>query len=424
MAASTEKKFDLVVFGASGFTGQFVVEEVARVTEDPNFKWAVAGRSESKMTAVLKQAELRTGKSLDGIEVLIADVTDEDSMAALCKQTKLLLNCVGPYRFWGEQTVKACVENGAHHIDISGEPQFLEKMQLKYHDKAKENNVYVVGSCGFDSIPADMGVEFMRQKFPGEVNTVENYLTFHTGSKGMVIHYATWQSAIHGFADQDKLKEIRKVLNTQPLPKLKPRLQRRGMAFFSPDVNKWCVPFLGADASVVRRSQKFHYEKETQRPIQFGAYVTVAGLLSLISLFVFGSIFGMLAKFKFGRTLLEKYPKLFTLGLVSHEGPSREQMEDVSFSMTFYGEGFSKKGENTEKHDMKMVTKVTGPEPGYVTTPIAMVQAAKILLSEQSLLPNSGGVYSPGAAYAKTTLIEKLVEHGIKFTVVSEATQK
>ncbi|XP_077998254.1 saccharopine dehydrogenase-like oxidoreductase [Glandiceps talaboti] len=425
MAAPLERKFDVVVFGATGFTGQFVVEELARVTEkEKDLKWAVAGRNKSKLDGILQQAQKETGKQLDNVEVIIADVNDGDSMAKLCQQAKLVMNCVGPYRFWGEQVVKACVENGAHHLDISGEPQFLENMQLKYHSLAKENNVYVVGSCGFDSIPADMGVLFLKEKFPGVLTTAESFLTFHSGPKGTNIHYATWQSAIHGFADQGNLRKIRKQLNPQPLPRLEPKLPKRGALFFNPDVGKYCLPFLGADASVVRRTQRFQYENEEKRPLQFGAYFTVASLLYLIPMMVVGLMFGVLAKFKFGRTLLEKFPKLFSVGMVTHEGPTREQMATTSFTMTFFGEGFSKKDENMTTNDMKMVTKVAGPEPGYVATPIAIVQAGLTLLSEQEALPDSGGVYSPGAAFANTKLIENLDKHGMKFTVVSEAKTK
>ncbi|MEQ2158525.1 hypothetical protein GOODEAATRI_013260 [Goodea atripinnis] len=170
---SSNRPYHLVIFGASGFTGQFVVEEVARtVSEGPNgnLKWAVAGRSKQKLEKVLEQAagvlskpELRTE-----VDVIVADVGEPDSLAAMCKQAVIVLNCVGPYRFFGEQVVRACVENGAHHIDISGEPQFLEGTQLNYSSQAAEKAVFIIGSCGFDSIPADMGVLYTRDQFRGE----------------------------------------------------------------------------------------------------------------------------------------------------------------------------------------------------------------------------------------------------------------
>ncbi|XP_002732534.1 saccharopine dehydrogenase-like oxidoreductase [Saccoglossus kowalevskii] len=422
MAAPVERKFDVVIFGASGFTGQFVVEELARVAdEERDIKWAIAGRSKGKLNDVLKQAESVTGYSLSNIDVIIADVADEESLESMCKQTKLVLNCVGPYRFWGEQVVKSCVENGCHHIDISGEPQFLETMQLKYDSKARENSVFVIGTCGFDSVPADIGTNFIQQQFPGELNSVESYVTFNNGPKGGGLHYGTWLSAIHGLGDQQNLRKIRKQINPEPMPKMKPTLQRRGAVFHSSDMNKWCIPFLGADAAVVRRTQRYQHEKRNKRPIQYGAYLALPNIFALIGLMLFGLIFIIMTKFRLGMYLLAKYPRLFSAGMCSHEGPSREQMKGSSFSMTFFGQGFNKDSSNKDQNDMKMVTKVTGPEPGYITTPIAMVQCAVTVLKEPQSLPQCGGVFTPGTMFMDTKIIERLNNHGIKFTVVGDA---
>ena len=94
----------------------------------------------------------------------------------MARSSVVVLNCVGPYRFYGEQVVSACVKEGAHHLDISGEPQYLERMQLKFHDEAREKGVYVVGACGFDSIPSDLGQMFLTKKMEGDVNDIEVYL--------------------------------------------------------------------------------------------------------------------------------------------------------------------------------------------------------------------------------------------------------
>ncbi|XP_029442196.1 saccharopine dehydrogenase-like oxidoreductase, partial [Rhinatrema bivittatum] len=96
------------------------------------------------------------------IDIIICDVGDPSSLDAMCKQTTAVLSCVGPYRFYGEPVVKACVENGTHCIDISGEPKYLEGMYFKYNSQAADKGVYIIGSCGFDSVPADLGVLFTR----------------------------------------------------------------------------------------------------------------------------------------------------------------------------------------------------------------------------------------------------------------------
>ena len=138
-----DKRFNLVVFGATGFTGQYVAEEVARIAGEENITWAVAGRNEKKLKVILQNVEKNTGiKSLtiactlnflyswflkgisvDNVGIVIANVDDQDSLNEMAKVSGVVLNCVGPYRFYGEAVVKACVENGASHVDISGEPQ-------------------------------------------------------------------------------------------------------------------------------------------------------------------------------------------------------------------------------------------------------------------------------------------------------------
>ncbi|CAH1262532.1 SCCPDH [Branchiostoma lanceolatum] len=174
---ATSKKYDVVVFGASGFTGQYVVEELGRVTseEERGLTWAVAGRSEDKLNKVLEKASATIGVDLkDVVDVLVADVEKEETLNDMAAQAQLVLNCVGPYRFFGEPVVKACVKNKAHHIDISGEPQYLESMQFKYDEEAKKKGVYIVQCCGFDSVPADLGVLYTVKNFPGKTGTTDN----------------------------------------------------------------------------------------------------------------------------------------------------------------------------------------------------------------------------------------------------------
>ncbi|KAK2854207.1 hypothetical protein Q5P01_006868 [Channa striata] len=421
---SSSRPYHLVIFGASGFTGQFVVEEVARTaSEGPkgNLKWAVAGRSKSKLEKVVEQAagalskpELRTE-----VDIIVADVEEPDSLAAMCKQAVIVLNCVGPYRFYGEPVVKACVENGAHHIDISGEPQFLESMQLNYSSQAAEKGVYIIGSCGFDSIPADMGVLYTRDQFKGTLTAVESFLTVSAGPDGGCIHEGTWQSAIYGFADSQKLQSLRRQFNHKPLPTVGSKIKRRGALFYSNEIQQYTVPFMGSDPSVVKRTQRFLTEEHGATPVQYGAYAGVGGIGSVIKLMFAGMMFWFLVKFSFGRNLLIKHPEFFSFGLFSKAGPTRKQMEGASFQFALYGEGYTDGEDPSQgKPSGKIRTLVQGPEPGYVATPIAMVQAALTILNESTALPKKGGVYTPGAVFAKTTLVDRLNKHGIQFSVI------
>uniref|UniRef100_A0AAZ3PQK5 Saccharopine dehydrogenase-like oxidoreductase n=1 Tax=Oncorhynchus tshawytscha TaxID=74940 RepID=A0AAZ3PQK5_ONCTS len=402
---SSSRPYHIVIFGASGFTGQFVVEEVARtVSEGPNgtLKWAVAGRSRQKLDKVLEQAAGTLGKPelRTAVEVIVADVGEPDSLAAMCKQAVIVLDCVGPYRFWGEPVVKACVENGAHCIDICGEPQFLESMQLNYDSQAADKGVYIVGACGFDSIPADMGVLYTRDQFKGTLTALESFLTVSTGPEGGSINDGTWKSAIYGFADSGKLRSLRKKFGHKPLPVVGSKIKRRSALFYSNEVQQYAVPFMGADPSVVKRSQRFLLEEHQETPVQYGAYAGVGGVANIVKMLFAGMMFWFLVKFSFGQDLLIK-------------------MEGSSFKFAFYGEGYTEGQDPSQgRPNAKIRTLVQGPEAGYVATPIAMVQAAITILNEPTALPKKGGVYTPGATFAKTKLVERLNKHGIQFSVI------
>ncbi|XP_017494514.1 PREDICTED: saccharopine dehydrogenase-like oxidoreductase [Rhagoletis zephyria] len=183
---SSEREFDLVIFGATGFTGFFVVRELClSIAEKPdeysNLKWAVAGRNDKKLSEVLAKVGAELSKDLSSVVKIEADVTDAKSLAAMASRTKLVINCVGPYRFYGRQVVEACLNEGTHHIDISGEPQYIESIQVEFNAKAKEKDILVVSTCGWDSIPCDLGVDFLKRKFDGKLHHVETFMATRPG---------------------------------------------------------------------------------------------------------------------------------------------------------------------------------------------------------------------------------------------------
>lgn len=193
-----EKTFDLTIFGATGFTGKFILTEVLKTADRafPNapLRVAIAGRSRERLEALV--ASLPTGSKIQPT-ILIADVKDEASMRAMCRASKTLIAAAGPFRFLGEAAVTACVEEKCHYVDITGEPEFFEGMALKYHNKAKENQVAIVHVCGFDSIPADMGVLFTKQQMEKNhtlPSSIEMFFKIHTGNSGFAGHYATYES--------------------------------------------------------------------------------------------------------------------------------------------------------------------------------------------------------------------------------------
>jgi len=300
-------------------------------------------------------------------------------------------------------------------------------MQGKYFDEAKKNNVYVVGSCGFDSIPCDIGVEFLRKKFDGDMDSVETYVKAQR-KPGSTVNFGTWQSAVYGLAHADELKPLRKELKekvfTKSLPKPNYPLMKRPILFKSDVAKGWCIPFIGSDRSVVLRTQMYNFQFKNEKALQMQAYMKVGSLLyGIVTLFM-GAIFMMMTKFVMGRYLLEKFPEIFSLGVFSRTPPTRDQSEDGYFKMSFVCEGWSEKlVDPTDKHtnppNKTLKAVLSGPDPGYITTAICLVSSALVILKEKEKLPEGGGVFTPAAAFSDTSLVEKLDARGIKIEIVS-----
>ncbi|GFY42239.1 saccharopine dehydrogenase-like oxidoreductase [Trichonephila inaurata madagascariensis] len=421
----SERKYDLVVFGASGVTGKYVIEELAVFHNE--IRWCVAGRNPEKLRNALREASDYIGKDLSNIAIIEADVSNEESLTTMCRSATVLLNCVGPYRFSGEKIVEYCVKNKTHCVDVSGEPQFLETVQLKYFHEAKEQGVYIVGSCGFDSIPCDLGVEILRKKFDGDMNSVETFLSAKQ-PPGSTVNFGTWQSAIYGLAHADELKPLRKALKekvfSKSFPKPEYKLKARSMLFNSKETEGWCIPFIGSDRSVILRTQMYNFQFKNERPVQIQTYMKPHSFFTALATLVMGAIFMMMTKFALGRDLLEKFPEIFSLGVFSRTPPKKEQASSGSFEVRFKAVGWSEKlSDPTDKHTEppnKTVTGVlTGPDPAYISTAVCIVNSALVILSEKDKLPLSGGVFTPAAAFSNTSLPEKLESRGIKFRISS-----
>ncbi|GAB0099967.1 saccharopine dehydrogenase-like oxidoreductase [Sergentomyia squamirostris] len=417
-------RLDVVIFGATGFTGRCAVERGFDFLT--KLKWGIAGRNQGKLDSLKTEIGSKLSKDLSEIPVILADVADEASLKKMAEQAKVVVNCCGPYRHFGEAVVKACIASGAHHVDVSGEPQYMERMQLEYDEAAREAGVYIVSACGFDSIPADLGTIFHEKQFDGVVNSVETYLVTKAKGPGASVHYGTWESAIYGLAHANELRSLRTKLFKERLPSMKPSLKNRSIIHRAPIVrNAVCLPFLGSDRSVVMRSQRFLFETQKKRPVQVRTYMSVGTYFNALLFILGGAIFSLLVRFSLGRQLLLAYPTLFSFGFASHEGPSDEKRKSMQFNMYFQGQGWSEalvEGEDQYKDPptKKLLTKVSGTDFGYGNTAGALLLCATTILNEHTKMPGKGGVLAPGAAFGNTSLIDELIKHKVfNFEVVS-----
>ncbi|KAH0468527.1 hypothetical protein IEQ34_003560 [Dendrobium chrysotoxum] len=210
--SSPTEDFDLVIFGASGFTGRYVIREALKFLSTPTcpFKTlALAGRNPSKISESLAWAA--SPCSPPPIPIFYADVSDSSSLLTLFQRTRLVLNCVGPFRLYGDPVVAACVEAGTDYLDICGEPEFMERTEVEYHERAKMTGALVISACGFDSIPAEMGFIFHSRQWesPAAANRVEAYVVLES-ERNIVGNIGTYMSAVLGVANASSLQELRR----------------------------------------------------------------------------------------------------------------------------------------------------------------------------------------------------------------------
>jgi short subunit dehydrogenase-like uncharacterized protein len=472
------RRYDLILFGATGFTGAYCAEYIAKRTRGVNV--ALAGRSEVRLREL--KAKLFTGADEGRCGILVADVANHDSLVAAFSQGAVVLSAVGPYRFLGEAVVRACVAAGADYVDVCGEPEAIEARILDYGDAAAERGVTLVFSAGFDSIPADMGVLYAERQWkrvhgepdakpqPPVLSTVQSILSLNTGKEGTVGHYGTWESLIHSLSNVNVLAAIRSKLRRKqdaqiieatkgataaaeapdaPAGSKGARSSRRDLVprFGSPLPSPWMywsplfgyvLRFPGADASVVRQSQIQRTITEARRfgrvrsifP-HYSATFRVRSSISLAMVVLFGLMLRLFTKFSWTRALLLRFPRLFSFGAFSHDGPTEKQVRDTSFEMTFLSKGFRPEevaaaaaaAADAAKEKPKAVTlqtHVRGPEPGYAATSIMACTTALFLRQErakkESQVPS--GAFTPAGAFCEVAddLISKLHSEGITFT--------
>ncbi|XP_011859005.1 PREDICTED: saccharopine dehydrogenase-like oxidoreductase, partial [Vollenhovia emeryi] len=365
---------------------------------------------------------------LENVPIFLADVKDEESLRKITKQARVLINCCGPYTLYGEPVVKACIATRTHYVDVSGEEYFMMEMQLKYNEAAKEAGIYVVSSCGFECLLSDLGILFTQEKFGGEVNDVDIYMKTwltNTDNKGPYLNCGSWESMIYIVAYANKLPTLRNKLYPTKLPKFTPKLKSRGLVHRSDVSEGWSVPLrYSSDGPLALRTQRFLYDKYKQRPVQVQLYATFTSLYNLVKFFLMGIIFWLMTRTGYSRELLLKHPSLFTLGYITHEQPHPEAWKSMQFSVTIKARGWTEElTEPTDKHtnppNKTVITKVSGVSPAYEATSIIAILSAITILNETDKMPDNGGVLTPGAAFGKTSLIEQMNKHNIKFEVIS-----
>lgn len=385
------RKYDVVLFGATGFTGRLTAEYLARNGGD-TLRWALAGRSRDKLEQ-LRADLIKLNAGCSDVDLLQADVDDPASLDALAKSARVVITTVGPYIVHGEPLVAACAAAGTDYVDLTGEPEFVDRMWLKYHDTARNNGARIVHCCGFDSLPADLGCWFTVQQMPEDVPLrVQAFVRVGGTFSGGTLHSALL--AMSRLGESNKAKRERRAREGWPVDRRVGSLHH-GVRYVR-EVGGWAIPAPLIDPQVVQRSaaalDRYGPDFRYGHYLQVKKVSTVAQLLGGTAAVLLG------AQFKATRERLMRVR-------ASGEGPSEAQRAKGWFKVQFIAEG----GGVTKRCE------VAGGDPGYTETAKMLAESGLCLAFDK--LPRTAGCVTPVHAMGNA-LIERLQRRGIRFRVV------
>ena len=391
-----DKKYEIIVYGATGFTGQICCKYLRDNYTD--LVWAMAGRNGDKLE------EIKSNLNLD-CDVVVADGADIEALRLLAGQTKVVLSTAGPYARYGSLLVQACVESGTHYTDITGENHWVRGLIDKHHSEAASKGVRIIPSCGYDSIPSDLGAFFTISQFNKPVSRVDVYHEAQGGASGGTIETI--------FTMDGLSKEMRDpfVLNPQETVSEEQRQKSKdGFVVEQVDgIDGWSGIGMMAVANtrVVRRSAALmeQNQKSYGNNFTFGEH----GLFStkrMARLASYGSILAFLVIGTPLKYLVRRWLKK------PGQGPSQETQDKGWFRATFVA--------HTEDNERKICSMYGSGDPGYKST-AKMVCESAIALARSNDLPGGseyGGVLTSAVGLGDV-LIERLKNAEIEFKVIS-----
>jgi len=383
--------FDIVVYGASGFTGRLVAEYIQAEYAGTGLKWAMAGRNAEKLQTVA--GEMGIGGN---VAILTANSDNPESLAAMAARTKAVITTVGPYQLYGEPLLKACVEAGTDYVDLCGEPAWMKDMIERYDAAAKKSGARIVLSCGFDSIPFDLGVYHLQK----------HAIDTHGGPCQRVRCRVRGMKGTFSGGTAASFMETMKRAQTQPeiLDWLKdpftlspekgadqPLIHK---PFEEADLGSWATPFIMASINTknVHRSNAL-LDYMYGRDFQYGEMVLTGQGEQGEKLAK-----GMAKASPFG----DNPPK-------PGEGPSKTERENGSYDVMFVADA---------ANGTRLITSVKGDkDPGYGSTSKMITEAAMTLIRD---VKGSGGVMTPAPAMAEPLIKRLQARAGLTFAIEAE----
>ncbi len=388
-----KREFDVIIQGATGFTGTLVAEYLLRqYGASGDLRWALAGRSEQK----LREVRQKLGAAANDLELIVADSFDKAALRSLTARTRVVLTTVGPYALYGSDLVEACVDAGTHYCDLAGEVQWIRKMIDTHQQRAKETGAKIVNCCGFDSVPMDIGVWFLQEaaheKFGSYCKSISMLVKATKGSASG----GTLASIMNLIKESREDRGIARIL-VHPYS-LNPEGEREGpdrrdqqKVVYRDDANSWTAPFVmaGVNTKVVRRShalsgypygRDFRYDESVMTGRGFSGWLKGAIMVVGLGALVF------FASFTPTRKLLQR----FVLSKPG-DGPDRELQQQGFFNLMQIG---------VLQDGTVLRSRITGDQdPGYGSTSKMLGECAVCLAKDD--LDAGGGVWTPAAVMAR-----------------------
>lgn len=393
---SADRTYDIVLFGATGFTGRLTAAYLAEHAPE-GCRWALAGRNRAKLEEVRRElvAAHPDTAGLGDIALLHADVEDAASLADVAAATRVVITTVGPYLSYGEPLVAACAEAGTDYVDLTGEPEFVDLMYLAHHDRAVETGARIVHACGFDSIPHDLGARYTVLQLPeGEPTTVRGVVR-----AGGTFSGGTFHSAMTAMSRGAQMRAaMRRRREAEPRPTGRRSRAVAGKPHRDRVLGWNLLPLPTIDPFVVARSgaalerygpdfRYSHYAGVKTLRYAVGGAVGVGAML----------VSAQVPPLR--RLLLAKVPQ--------GSGPSEERRAKSWFTVDFVGEAAGQ----------RVHTRVSGGDPGYSETAKMLAESALCLAFDDN--PPSAGQVTTAVAMGEH-LTQRLIDAGIRFEVVTD----
>ncbi|MCX4528979.1 MULTISPECIES: trans-acting enoyl reductase family protein [unclassified Streptomyces] len=385
-----ERAYDVVLFGATGFVGALTAEYLA-AHAPADCRWALAGRDLGKLERLREHLTALDPACAD-LPLLRADARDTEAVRELAASTRVLATTVGPYIWYGAELVAACAEAGTDYLDLTGEPEFVDRTYVEHDARARETGARLVHACGFDSIPADLGAYFTVNQLPeGVPLRVDGFMRSNALFSG-----GTLASALTAIG---RGPQTLAAAHTRRLhePRLLGRRVRGplGAPRFSTETGTWALPLPALDPRIVARSAAAldrygpdfryrHYASVQHLPIALGGTAALGATAALAQL--------PPAR----RWLMSRWE--------SGRGPDAARRARSWFTVRFVGTGGGR----------RVFTEVSGGDPGYGETAKMLAESALCLAYDT--LPDRAGQLTTAVAMGDA-LLDRLQKAGIRFRV-------